>query len=88
VGRNPREEKGGNYGPTAGSAPLSMNPYGMILAENERFIEVFADTRHGEILGIRIIGTAASEMAGWAVLAIQMEPTLENLAKVPFPTPP
>jgi pyruvate/2-oxoglutarate dehydrogenase complex dihydrolipoamide dehydrogenase (E3) component len=41
-----------------------MNPYGMILAENERFIEVFADTRHGEILGIRIIGTAASEMAG------------------------
>jgi dihydrolipoamide dehydrogenase len=87
VGLTPREAKDEGYDVIVGAAPLSMNPFGMILAENEGLIEVVADTRYGEILGVHMIGTAASEMVGQAVLAIQMEATLEDLDKAPFPHP-
>jgi dihydrolipoamide dehydrogenase len=87
VGLSAKEARDHGYETVVGSAPLSMNPFGMILAENEGLIEVVADKRYGEILGVRMIGTAASEMAGQAVLAIQMEATLEDLDKTPFPHP-
>jgi dihydrolipoamide dehydrogenase len=87
VGLSVKEAKQQGYETVVGSAPLSMNPYGMILAENEGLIEVIADKQYGEILGVRIIGTAASEMIGQALLAIQLEATLEELDKIPFPHP-
>jgi dihydrolipoamide dehydrogenase len=87
VGLSVKEAKQQGYDTVVGSAPLSMNPYGMILAENEGLIEMIADKRYGEILGVRIIGTTASEMVGQALLAIQMEATLEELDKTPFPHP-
>jgi len=87
VGLGAKEARQQGYGVVVGSAPLSMNPFGMILAENEGIIEVVADKRYGEILGVHMIGTAASEMVGQAVLAIQMEATLEELDKTPFPHP-
>jgi len=87
VGLSAKEARQQGYEAVVGSAPLSMNPFGMILAENEGLIEVVADKRYGEILGVHMIGTAASEMVGQAVLAIQMEATLEELDKTPFPHP-
>jgi dihydrolipoamide dehydrogenase len=87
VGLSAKEAKQQGYDTVVGSAPLSMNPFGMILAENEGLIEVVADKQYGEILGVGIIGTAASEMVGQALLAVQMECTLEELDKTPFPHP-
>ena len=87
VGLKPKEAKNEGYEVIVGSAPLSMNPFGMILSENEGIIEVVADKKYGEILGVHLIGTAASEMAGQAVLAIQMEASLDDLDKTPFPHP-
>jgi len=87
VGLSAKEARQQGYEAVVGSAPLSMNPFGMILAENEGLIEVVADKRYGEILGVHMIGTAASEMVGQAVLAIQMEATLEELDMTPFPHP-
>jgi dihydrolipoamide dehydrogenase len=87
VGLTQKQAKNEGYEVIVGSAPLSMNPFGMILAENEGIIEVVADSKYGEILGVNLIGTAASEMVGQAVLAIQMETTLEDLANTPFPHP-
>ncbi|MFW6146804.1 MAG: dihydrolipoyl dehydrogenase family protein [Thermodesulfobacteriota bacterium] len=87
VGLTAKEAKQQGYETVVGSAPLSMNPFGMLLAENEGLIEVVADKRYGEILGVGIICSAASEIAGQALLAIQMEATLEELDKTPFPHP-
>jgi dihydrolipoamide dehydrogenase len=87
VGMSVKEAHDQGYETIVGSAPLSMNPYGMILAENEGLIEIIADKQYGEILGVHIIGTAASEMIGQALLAIQLEATLEELDKTPFPHP-
>jgi len=87
VGLTAKEAKAAGYDVYVGAAPLSMNPYGMILSENEGIIEVVAEKKYGEILGVHFIGTSASEMAGQAVLAIRMEMTLEELAKTSFPHP-
>lgn len=87
VGLTPREAKAEGYEVITGAAPLSMNPFGMIISENEGLVEVVAEKSYGEVLGVHIIGSAAAEMIGQAVVAIQMEATIEALAKVSFPHP-
>jgi dihydrolipoamide dehydrogenase len=87
VGLTSREAKQAGYDVVTGSAPLSMNPFGMIMAESEGLVEVVADKTYGEILGTHMIGHGAAEMVGQGVLAVQMEATLDELARTPFPNP-
>jgi dihydrolipoamide dehydrogenase len=87
VGLTPREAKKAGHEVLTGAAPFSMNPFGMILAETEGIVEVVADKTYGEILGVHIIGRGACEMIGQAILCIQMEGTLEDLAGAAFPHP-
>jgi len=87
VGMTSREAGESGYEIVMGAAPLAMNALGMILAENEGIVEVVADKRYGEILGIHAIGSAVSEMIGQALLLIQMEATLHELASMAFPHP-
>jgi dihydrolipoamide dehydrogenase len=87
VGLTAKEAKEAGYDVATGAAPLSMNPFGMIISQDEGLVEVVAEKKYGEILGINFIGQGACEMAGQAVLAIQMEATLEEIAKATFPHP-
>ena len=87
VGLTPREAKNEGYDTLVGAAPLSMNPFGMIIAENEGLVEVVAEKSNGEVLGVHIIGTAAAEMIGQAVIAIRMKATVEELSATAFPHP-
>jgi dihydrolipoamide dehydrogenase len=87
VGLTSKEAKEAGYEVVEGAAPFSMNPLGMILTQTEGIVEVVADKKYGEVLGIHFIGEGASEMAGVGVLALQMEATLEDLARAPFPHP-
>jgi dihydrolipoamide dehydrogenase len=87
IGLTPKEARAKGHDIAVGAAPLAMNALGMILAENEGMVEVVADRAYGEILGVHIIGSAASEMIGQALMAIQLEATLNDLADIPFPHP-
>jgi dihydrolipoamide dehydrogenase len=87
VGLTGKAAKQAGYDVVEGSAPLSMNPFGMIISQTEGIIEVVADKKYGEVLGMHFIGQGACEMAGQAVLAIQMEATLEELIRATFPHP-
>jgi len=87
VGLTGKEAKEAGYDVVEGAAPFSMNPLGMILTQTEGIVEVVADKKYGEVLGIHFIGEGASEMAGVGVLALQMEATLEDLARAAFPHP-
>ena len=87
MGLTSKEAKKAGYEVVLGAAPLSMNPFGMILMQTEGLVEIVSEKKYGEILGIHIIGEAACEMVGQAVLAIQMEMTLEELAIMTFPHP-
>ena len=87
IGLTKQEAKEKGFQVITGSAPLSMNPYGMILAQDYGHIEVVADKRYGEIMGIHMIGDGVCELAGQGVLAIQMEATLRELFSTAFPHP-
>jgi len=87
VGLTGKATKQAGYDVVEGSAPLSMNPFGVIISQTERIIEVVADKKYGEALGMHFIGQGACEMAGQAVLSIQMEATLEELTRATFPHP-
>ncbi len=87
VGLTGREAKDAGYDVVVGSAPLSMNTFGMIISQAEGIIEVVAEKKYGEILGIHILGEHAGEMVGQGVLAIQLEATLEDLSRSSFPHP-
>ena len=87
VGLTGKEAKAQGCEVVVGAAPLSMNTFGMITAQTDGLVEIVADKRYGEILGVHIIGDGACEMIGQGVLAIQQEMTLEELARTPFPHP-
>jgi len=87
VGLTPKEAKKAGYDVVVGSAPYSMNPFGMIISENEGIVELVAEKKYGELLGVHFFGESACEMVGQAILAIKMEMTLEELAKISFPHP-
>jgi dihydrolipoamide dehydrogenase len=87
VGLTPKEAKKAGHDVVVGAAPYGMNPYGMLLAENKGIVEVVGEKKYGEVLGVHFIGSNASEMAGQAILAIQLEATLEDLARASFPHP-
>ena len=87
VGLTEKEAKEAGHDVLVGAAPYGMNPFGMLLAENEGMVEVVAEKKYGELLGIHFIGSNVAEMAGQAVLAIQMEGTLDDLARAFFHHP-
>ncbi|MBP1741252.1 MAG: dihydrolipoamide dehydrogenase [Deltaproteobacteria bacterium] len=87
VGLTGKEAKSMGYEVVTGAAPLSMNTLGMITVQTDGLVEIVADKRYGEILGIHIIADSACEMIGQGVLAIQQEMTLEELAQTTFPHP-
>jgi dihydrolipoamide dehydrogenase len=87
VGLTSREAKKSGYDVITGSAPLSMNPLGMLTSQTNGIVEIVAEKKYGEILGVHMICEGACEIAGIAVLALQMEATLEELAGTAFPHP-
>lgn len=87
VGMTNKEAKKAGYRVLTGTAPLSMNPLGMIMSQNEGIVEVVGEKEYGQVLGVHFIGENAVEMAGQGALAIQMEALLEDLTKTAFPHP-
>lgn len=58
-----------------------------LMEETEGMIKIVAGKKYGEILGVHIIGPHATELIAEAVLAIEMEVTLEELAHTIHPHP-
>jgi len=87
VGLTPKAAKKAGHDVVVGAAPYGMNPFGMLISENEGIVEVVAEKKYGEVLGAHFIGAGAAEMVGQAILAIRMEATLEELATTSFPHP-
>jgi dihydrolipoamide dehydrogenase len=87
VGLTEKEAKKQGYDVITGSAPLSMNTFGMIIAQEEGIVQIVAEKRYGQVIGVHFIGGSAAEMAAQAVIAIQLESVLEDFVKAPFPHP-
>jgi dihydrolipoamide dehydrogenase len=87
VGLTEREAKEKGLSVQVGLIPYSMNSRAMIELETDGMIKVISESRHGEILGVHIVGPYATELIGQAALAIQMEATVDELSEAVFPHP-
>ncbi|MBM4340980.1 MAG: dihydrolipoyl dehydrogenase [Deltaproteobacteria bacterium] len=63
-----------------GNFPYSINGLAMARNEMSGAVKIISDARYGEILGVHIVGSNATELVGEAVLAMQLEATVRELA--------
>lgn len=64
-----------------GLFPYSINGLAMCRNEVDGAVKVIADAKYGELLGVHIVGSQATELVGEAVLAMQLECTVRELAR-------
>ncbi len=70
-----------------GRFPLRGNGKALVLNEVEGLVKVISDKKHGEVLGVHIIGPHATDMIAEAILGMTMEMTAEELALAIHPHP-
>jgi dihydrolipoamide dehydrogenase len=63
-----------------GKFPFAALGRAQTYGNTDGLIKVVADKKYGEILGVHIIGPSASDLIPEAVLALQLEATLEDVA--------
>lgn len=61
------------YQVKVGRFPFSANGLATVLGERTGFVKVVSETRYGQILGVHILGTLASELISEAILAMRLE---------------
>jgi len=70
-----------------GRFPFAACGKAMCLDQGEGFIKLIVDSKHGEILGIHMIGPSVTEMIAGASLAMYLEATPEVVGDAIFPHP-
>jgi len=70
-----------------GKFPFTANSKASIVGSHEGFVKVVADAKYGEVLGVHIIGPQATEMIAEAVVALEMEATIDDLMFTIHPHP-
>ncbi|MGI9149483.1 MAG: dihydrolipoyl dehydrogenase [Chloroflexota bacterium] len=63
-----------------GKFPFAALGRAQTYGNTDGLVKVVADKKYGEILGVHIIGPSASDLIPEAVLALQLEATLEDVA--------
>jgi len=63
-----------------GVFPLVANAKSLTLGETSGMIKIIADEKYGEILGVHIIGSRATDLITEGALALRLEATLEEIA--------
>lgn len=81
VGLSEDEAEDQGFDVTVGSFPYPVNGLAMVHNEVDGAVKIVSDERYGAILGVHIVGTHATEVIGEAVLAMQLEATVQELAR-------
>jgi len=79
VGMSENEARSEGYELGIGRFPLATNGMGSILGEGG-FIKVVADSKQGNILGVHILASGATELIGEATLAMKLGASIKDLS--------
>jgi dihydrolipoamide dehydrogenase len=79
VGLTEAQAKEKGYQVKIGKFPFVGNSKATILDAHDGFVKVVADAKYGEVLGVHIIGPAATEIIAEAVTALELEATVEEM---------
>jgi dihydrolipoamide dehydrogenase len=82
VGLTEAKAKEAGYDVKVGKFPFTANSRASIVGSHEGFVKVVTDVKHGEILGVHIIGPTATELIAESVVALELECTAEELANI------
>jgi dihydrolipoamide dehydrogenase len=76
------EEEAGKQGLDikVGYFPYPVNGLAMLRSQVDGAVKIISDAKYGQILGVHIVGAGATEVIGEAVLALQLECTVDELA--------
>jgi dihydrolipoamide dehydrogenase len=87
VGLSEDQAEAAGYEVLAGTAAIGASPMAMIQGVSSGVVKVVGEKKYGELLGVHIVAPFATEIIGAGALAIQMEATLEDLARAALPHP-
>jgi dihydrolipoamide dehydrogenase len=79
------KEQGIDY--KKGVVPYMSNGKAMVSEEPDGFIKILCTQKTGEVLGVHMMGSYATELLSPAIVAINMHATVETLAGMIFPHP-
>ena len=87
VGLGEEEARSRNTEIGVGYASFDENLAAMLREDAAGFVKVVADRGTGEILGVHVSGSCANEIIGAATLAMRLEYTVSDLARMGAPMP-
>jgi dihydrolipoamide dehydrogenase len=67
--------------------PLSANGKALAEGESDGFVKLVYDDTYGEVLGVHIVASHATDMIAEAVASMELEATVHDLAKTVHPHP-
>jgi dihydrolipoamide dehydrogenase len=82
VGRTEQQLKADGVAYKAGQFPFMANGRARALGDTTGFVKFLADAKTDEILGVHIVGPAASELIAEAVVAMEFKASAEDIARI------
>lgn len=79
VGLTEAQAKEKGYEVKVGKFPFAGNSKATIVGSHDGFVKVVSDARYGEILGVHILGPAATDLIAEAVAVLELEGTVEDM---------
>jgi dihydrolipoamide dehydrogenase len=87
VGQTEEQLKAAGRAVRTGQFPFMINGRALGMAETDGFVKVIADEATDEILGVHIVGSAASDLIAEAVAAMEFKAASEDIARICHPHP-
>jgi dihydrolipoamide dehydrogenase len=79
VGLTEAQARAAGHAVKVGKFPFAANSKATILGRHDGFVKVVSDEKHGEVLGVHIIGPEAFELISEGVLAMTAEATVDTV---------
>lgn len=87
VGKTEQELKAAGVAYRSGSFSFAANGRAKAMDQDSGIVKVLADAKTDRILGMHIVGPVASELIAQGVIAMEMEASSEDLARMVFAHP-
>lgn len=87
AGYTEQEAKDAGFDVQTSMFPLSANGKALAEGESSGFVKLVYDKAYGEVLGVHIVASHATDMIAEAVASMELEATVHDLAKTVHPHP-
>lgn len=81
VGMTEKAARENGYDVKVGKFPFLAIGKAMIVGETDGFVKIVSESKYDEVLGVHIIGPKATELIAEACVAMNLETTVEEIAK-------